>query len=292
MRPRLTPWLTLLVAAGLPLLAIGPVAAGDDDDDSATWPNGSSGEVLKLPGMPAMRLPPGVHIFGSDGRELNIGPAQGLGQSPQFDDGSLAPHHQLPQQPPPEDAATRAAKAKAVRAEALKRAMAPQPTHAALRAEALDTLFKRLAAATDPDEANGISAAIQNVWMQSDSDTASLLMQRAMAAQQDGHLALALALYDKVVTLTPDWAEAWSKRASTRLLGGDFAGATDDLEQVLKLEPRQFSALVALGFVLEKEGLDKRALESFSKALALNPQQPEIQSIVEKLRTEIEGRDI
>ncbi len=291
MRPRLTPWLTLFAAAGLPLLAIGPVAAGDDDD-SATWPDGSSGEVLKLPGMPAMRLPPGVHIFGSDGRELRFGPAQGLGQPPQFDDGSLAPHHQLPQQAPPEDAATRAAKARAARAEALKRAMAPQPTHAALRAEALDSLFKRLAATSDPDEANGISAAIQNVWMQSDSDTASLLMQRAMAAQQEGHLPLALALFDKVVALAPDWAEAWNKRAGTRLLGGDLAGATDDLQHVLKLEPRQFSALVALGFILEKQGLDKRALESFRKALALNPQQPEIQSIVEKLRTEVEGRDI
>ena len=129
--------------------------------------------------MPPMRLPPGVHIFGSDGQELNVGPGQGLSQPPQFGDDSLAPHHQLPQQKPPEDAATRTARAAAARAEALKHAMAPQPTHAALRAEALDALFKRLAAASDPDEASGISAAIQNVWMQSDSDTASLLMQRA-----------------------------------------------------------------------------------------------------------------
>ncbi|QAY94568.1 hypothetical protein CWB41_01435 [Methylovirgula ligni] len=290
MRLRVTSWLTLLAAAGLPLFAIGPVAAGDDD--SPAWPDGSSGEVLKLPGMPAMRLPPGVHIFGSDGRELPIGPGEGLSQPSQFGDGSLAPHHQLPQQLPPEDAATRAAKATAARAEALKRAMAPQPTHAALRAETLDALFKRLAVASDPDEANGISAAIENVWMQSDSDTASLLMQRATVAQQEGHLPLALALYDKVVALAPDWAAAWSKRAGTRLLGGDLAGATDDLQHVLKLEPRQFSALVALGFILEKQGLDKRALESFLKALALNPHQPEIQSIVEKLRSEVEGRDI
>lgn len=291
MRLRLISWLTLLAVAGLPFLAIGPAAAGDDDG-SATWPDGSSGEVLKLPGMPPMRLPPGVHIFGSDGQELNVGPGQGLSQPPQFGDNSLAPHHQLPQQKPPEDAATRTARAAAARAEALKHAMAPQPTHAALRAEALDALFKRLAAASDPDEASGISAAIQNVWMQSDSDTASLLMQRATAAQQEGHLPLALALYDKVVALAPDWAEAWSKRAGTRLLGGDLAGATDDLQQVLKLEPRQFPALVALGFIQEKQGFDKRALESFLKALALNPHQPEIQSIVEKLRTEVEGRDI
>ena len=290
MRLRLSPWQALLAAALLPLLSINRAFAGDDGA-SAPWPDGSSGEVLKLPGMPPMRLPPGIHIFGSDGQELHFGPAQGLGQQP-FDDGSLAPHHQLPQQPPPEDAATRAAKAKAARAEALKRAMAPQPTHAALCAEALDTLFKKLAAARDADEADGIAAAIEHVWSQSDSDTATLLMDRALAAQQGGHLPLSLALLDKVVALEPGWAEAWDKRAGTRLLGGDLSGAADDFQHVLKLEPRQFSALVALGFILEKQGFDRRALEAFRKALALNPQQPEIQSIVEKLRTEIEGRDI
>ncbi|MEW6435884.1 MAG: tetratricopeptide repeat protein [Pseudomonadota bacterium] len=290
MRLRLSPWPLLLAAALLPLLTIGRVFAGDDDG-SAPWPDGSSGEVLKLPGMPPMRLPPGVHIFGSDGHELHFGPAQGLGQQP-YDDGSLAPHHQLPQQPPLESAAMRAAKAKAARVEALKRAMAPQPTHAALRAEALDSLFKRLASAHDADEADGIATAIEHVWSQSDSDTATLLMDRALAAQQGGHLPLALALLDKVVSLEPDWAEAWNKRAGTRLLGGDLTGAADDLQHVLKLEPRQFSALVALGFVLEKQGFDKRALDAFQKALALNPQQPELQSIIEKLRTQIEGRDI
>ncbi len=292
MRARFSPWLFLLAAA-LPLLTSGRVFAGDDGfggPDRAPS-DSSSGEVLKLPGMPPMRLPPGVHIFGSDGQELHFGPAQGLGQPP-LDDGSLAPHHQLPQQPPPENAATRAAKARLARAEALKRAMASQPTQAALRAQALDSLFKKLAAAGDANEANGISIAIEGVWMQCDSDTAGLLMDRALAAQQGGHLPLALALLDKVVSLEPGWAEAWDKRAATRLLGGDLAGATDDLQQALKLEPRHYSALVALGFILEKQGYDKRALESFSKALALNPQQPEIQSIVEKLRTDIEGRDI
>lgn len=292
MRLRLSLWLALLATAvTLPLLTISHVFAGDDDDN-AQWPDGSSGEVLKLPGMPAMRLPPGIHIFGSDGRELHFGPGQGFGQPPSYEDGSLAPHHQLPQQKPPEDAATRAAKVRAARAEALKQAMVPQPTHAALRTQALNSLFKKLAGARDPDEAAAISMAIQHVWMQSDSDTATLLMDRAVAAKQGGQLPLALALLDKVVSLQPDWVEAWNKRAGTRLLCGDLTGATDDLKQVLKLEPRQFMALVALGFIYEKQGFDKRALDSFRKALALDPQQPEIESIVEKLKTDIEGRDI
>jgi tetratricopeptide (TPR) repeat protein len=289
---RFPPW-TLVLAFALPV-AIGPALAGGDDADGAGQapadPN--AGEVLKLPGMPPMPLPPGIHIFGSDGRELQIGPGEGLNGAPPYDDGSLAPHHQLPQQPPPEDAATRAAKIRAARAEALKRAMAPQPTQAALRGQELDSLFKRLAVANDPDEASGIATQIQSVWMQCDSDTAKLLFDRALIAQQAGHLPLALALLNKVVAIEPEWAEAWNKRAATRLLGGDIGGAADDFEHVLQLEPRQFSALIALGFILEKQGFDRRALESFTKALALNPQEPEIKALVEKLKTDIEGRDI
>jgi tetratricopeptide (TPR) repeat protein len=240
--------------------------------------------MLHIPGMPPIRLAPGVHVFGSDGMELN-GPMQGLQSAPS---NGLGIHRQLPKP----DLATREQKLKAAKAEALKRAMAPQPTHAALRAQALDTLFKRLAAASDPEEASGIAAAIEHVWMHSDSDTADLLMARAMAAQLAGHLPLALALYDRIVSLEPGWAEAWNRRATTRFLGDDLGGAVADLERALKLEPRHFSALVAMGFILEKEGFDRRALDAFRKALALNPQQPEIKSIVEKLQTEVEGRDI
>jgi len=47
-----------------------------------------------------------------------------------------------------------------------------------------------------------------------------------------------------------------------------------------------------MGFIFEKQGFDRRALDAFRKALALNPQQPEIKSIVDKLGVEVEGRDI
>jgi len=284
---RLLCWpILILIGACLPAAALdrGIIAAQDDrPQQDQTPPNASSDGFLRLPGMPPVNLPSGVHIFGSDGKEL-FGPMQGIQNEP--------PSVGIPKPLPKQDALTREERAKAAKAKALKEAIAPQPTHAVIRAQALDALFKRLAAAGDPEEASGIVGAIERVWMRSDSDTADLLMARAMAAQQAGHLPLALTLYDKVVLLQPGWAEAWNKRATTRLLGDDLSGAVADLEQVLKLEPRHFSALVAMGFILEKQGFDKRALEAFRKALAVNPQQPEIRSVVDKLQTQVEGRDI
>ncbi len=268
------------------------VAAASDasgvmnDDGGAPSDDGGAADdpstVLQIPGMPPIQLPPGVHVFGPEGQPL-LAPSDHSAGGP-ADPGP--PKRPVIQSQSPEQ------KAKAARAAALKQARAPHATHAALRAQALDALFQRLAGASDADEATGVAAAIERVWMESDSDTANLLMSRALSAQEGGHLPLALTLYDKVLALAPGWAEAWEKRATTRFLGDDLEGAMTDLRKTLQLEPRHFSALVAMGFILEREGRDKDALGAFRKALALNPQQPEIKAIVDKLQVEVEGRDI
>ncbi len=234
-------------------------------------PDGTQGTILRFPGMPPIRVGPDGRILGDGGLRRPSVPRRSGVLTP-----SLSPEQ----------------RAKAAKLEALRRAMAPQKTHAALRTEMLDTLFKRLGKAADADEANGIAVAIQRVWLHSDSATANLLMVRALAALQAGHLPLALTLFDRIIVLQPDWAEAWDKRAATRFLGDDFGGGVADLQQVLKLEPRHFSALVALGFALQREGLDKLALTAFRKSLALDPQQPQIKEIVDKLSIKVEGRDI
>jgi Flp pilus assembly protein TadD len=281
-------WPMLIVAiACLPTAwAIDRAIAASDEDgatqDDAPAPDEPSDNFLRIPGMPPILLPPGVHVFTPGGPQFTDPMDHGEGGP--ADPG--APKRLLTPSLSPEE------RAHAAKAEALKQAMAPHPTHAALRAQALDALFKRLATASDADEATGIASAIERVWMESDSDTASLLMARASAAQEAGHLPLALTLFDKVLALEPGWAEAWDKRATTRFLGDDLNGAMADLQQTLKLEPRHFSALVAMGFIFEKQGFDRRALDAFRKALAVNPQQPEIKAIVDKLGVEVEGRDI
>jgi tetratricopeptide (TPR) repeat protein len=113
-----------------------------------------------------------------------------------------------------------------------------------------------------------------------------------MASIQAQRLPLALSILDRIVAIEPDWAEAWNKRATVRFLADDLDGAMIDLDHVLKLEPRHFGALSGMGFMLQRVGLQKRALEVFRRVLALYPQQPEAQKIVEKLTLEVEGRDI
>jgi len=44
-----------------------------------------------------------------------------------------------------------------------------------------------------------------------------------------------------------------------------------DIQQVLVREPRHFGALAGLGMIMQEVGDDKRALEAFRRALAVNP---------------------
>ncbi|MGH6848454.1 MAG: tetratricopeptide repeat protein [Methylocella sp.] len=185
-----------------------------------------------------------------------------------------------------------APKSGAARALELKKALAPKLAPEAMRKQMLDGLFDRLRNAGDQADAQRVAASIERVWLQSDSDTANLLMQRAMVSMQAGNYPLALSLFGKLVTLEPDWAEAWNQRATTRFLTGDTDGAMADIDRVIKLEPRHFGALAGMGIILQGAGLEKSALEIFNKVLGIYPLEQDIRKLAEKLTLEIDGQDI
>lgn len=160
------------------------------------------------------------------------------------------------------------------------------------RKRILDELFERLAKAQDAEEGAGIAGAIERVWLRSNSDTADLLMGRARAMLQQKEAAVALEILDRLVTLEPDWAEAWRMRANARFLGGDKGGAVEDLGRTLALEPRHFAALMDLGSVLYESGFNKRALEVLRRALDVHPRQPDARTLVDQLAPDVDGRDI
>ena len=177
-------------------------------------------------------------------------------------------------------------------AEQLKKALAPKPTPEAARKKMLDALFERLRQASDPEDAHHIAESIERLWLQSQSDTANLLMQRVTASVMAEQYPLALSLLDRLVALAPDWAEAWNQRATTRFLTGDTDGAMADIDQVIKLEPRHFGALAGMGMILRGAGLNKSALEIFNKVLGIYPLEADIRKLTEKLTLEVEGQDI
>jgi tetratricopeptide (TPR) repeat protein len=166
------------------------------------------------------------------------------------------------------------------------------PKVGADRTRGLDFLFGALKAAPDEVSAKHVEARIWALWMQTPSDTAALLMLRAKAAMDAQKTDVALKLLDAVVRLRPDYVEGWNRRATLYYLKNDYAHSLEDIQQVLIREPRHFGALAGLGMIMQDIGDERRALEAFRKALAVNPHLEKVPELVKTLTEKVEGRDI
>src|SRR6187551_68528 len=155
------------------------------------------------------------------------------------------------------------------------------PKVGADRTRGLDFLFGALKAAPDEASARHVEARI---W--------ALLMLRAKAAMEAKKVDIALKLLDSVVKLRPDYIEAWNRRATLYYLKNDYTHSLEDIRQVLIREPRHFGALAGLGMIMQDIGDEKRALEAFRKALAVNPHLEKVPELVKSLTEKVEGRDI
>jgi tetratricopeptide (TPR) repeat protein len=166
------------------------------------------------------------------------------------------------------------------------------PKVGADRTLGLDFLFGALKVAPDEASARHVEARIWALWMQTPSDTAALLMMRAKAAMDAQQLDVALKLLDAVIKLRPDYVEGWNRRATLYYLQNDYAHSLEDIEQVLVREPRHFGALAGLGMIMQDLGDEKRALDAFRKALAVDPYLEKVPELVKTLSEKVEGRDI
>ncbi|MBE7220627.1 MAG: hypothetical protein INR64_19325, partial [Caulobacteraceae bacterium] len=124
--------LALLVASAF----AGPCRA----DSDAVQPG--VGEVLKIPGMPDVPLPPGMHLNAPRGLPEGMDPSRpdgGMVVGP----GGVIPRNLMP---PPRHAATpKKAPTPEERAAAIRKALAPHPPLAVERRRTLDKLYGQLA---------------------------------------------------------------------------------------------------------------------------------------------------
>ena len=134
-----------------------------------------------------------------------------------------------------------------------------------------DEMFDRLLEAPSDEEAESVALDIWAAWMESGSATVDILMERAVAAQTIGDTEHARALYDRAITIKPDYAEAWHRRATLFVADEHYDEALRDLNEALKHEPRHFGAWFGLGTLLERLGSTEEALEAYREALTIYP---------------------
>jgi len=143
-----------------------------------------------------------------------------------------------------------------------------------------------------PEEARAIEGQIWTLWQASGSDTTDVLLARVDAFLREDASEPAIDLLNEVVSLSPEYAEGWNKRATAFFMRDDYKAALQDVERTLRLEPRHFGAWSGLGTILLAMGEDARALQAYQRALQINPHLKDIAREAERLELTVKGRGI
>ncbi|MGY5801771.1 hypothetical protein ACXHMN_10585 [Rhizobium sp. LEGMi12c] len=153
----------------------------------------------------------------------------------------------------------------------------------------LDNLFTALKRQRDPDQASLIADQINAQLGDSGSATINLLMQWADKAIQDKRNAAAMDYLDQVISLKPDYVEGWNRRATLNFAIGDYRKSMEDINQVLRIEPRHFGALAGMAAILTESGNDAQALRVWDRFLEVYPANRSAQEEAAKLSEKIAG---
>ncbi|MHC4457094.1 MAG: tetratricopeptide repeat protein, partial [Planctomycetota bacterium] len=136
-------------------------------------------------------------------------------------------------------------------------------------------------------EAQIIEVQIWRIWIDSGLDDMNALMEEGARAMTQGRLEEAIAIFDRIVTTLPDFAEGWNKRATAHYLNEDYTASVIDIERTLVLEPRHFGAISGMGLIFLARGDEAGALRAFEEVLKIHPHARGAKARVEELRKKL-----
>ena len=145
------------------------------------------------------------------------------------------------------------------------------------------SLFAALKEESDMYQADGIASQIWDIWIQHEDSQSSALMLRGIQQTNVNDMYGALQTFNRLVEMTPAFAEAWNKRASIHWILGNYDASLRDIEEVLKLEPYHFGALSGRGLVYMDRGDYLLARGSFLTLLEVYPAMPGVRDTVQQL---------
>jgi tetratricopeptide (TPR) repeat protein len=160
------------------------------------------------------------------------------------------------------------------------------------RAKLLRDLYAHLATAADEQAAAPHVEAIERIWLAPGSDTVLALMERALHAASNERPDLALNLLDAVVSIAPDYAEGFNRRAYVFYTLGDRERALGDLRRVLALDPNHFKAIDGFAQIMKDFGDKRAALAAYAKLVSIHPFWPSAQTAHDELKREVEGQGL
>ena len=158
----------------------------------------------------------------------------------------------------------------------------------------LDKLFKQLQT-KEPETALNIEKKIWKIWSTHPSEgrkgyRLSDMLVKGELMMVKKNLNEAIQIFSLIISVDPNWAEAWNKRATALYLSGKYEDSINDIKKVLQLEPRHFGAISGLGLNQIELKNYRKALKSFKKALKIYPTMQSAKKMVSFLNDLIKGQ--
>ena len=169
--------------------------------------------------------------------------------------------------------------------------VAAQAQSPADRRAALDRLLDALKNAPDEQTAAMLETRLQQVWLHAGSPAVTLLLSRGVRSLEAGQPDDAVESFSDAITLQPDVEEAWHQRALARYHAGDTTGAIHDLEETVRLEPRDFSAFRTLADIAAAREDWKGAYAAWQRVMDLDPKTPGGDERLRLLKRKAVGED-
>jgi len=147
----------------------------------------------------------------------------------------------------------------------------------------LPALFKALRDQDDLVRALSESA-IWHVWSRSGDPKVDGLFAIGVEQMNHGQAQAAIDTFTEIISLKPDFAEGWNKRATVYFIIGEYDKSLRDCDEVIKRNPKHWGALSGYGQIYLQLDKPDQALAYFQRALATNPNLQQIEQIIEQLK--------
>ncbi len=132
-------------------------------------------------------------------------------------------------------------------------------------------LFTNLAASPNEMAAAVIARELWMLWRTAPDAKAQDLLDRGMAMRDVFNFPESILILTELIAYCPDYPEGYNQRAFTRYLAQDYQGSLDDIEIVLKAEPKHFGALSGKALVQMNMGQTGQAKLTMIEALKVHP---------------------
>ena len=157
----------------------------------------------------------------------------------------------------------------------------------------IEILLDQLAVVENGDDAILIRKKIWLMWLDGYNDRKiKTKIDTALELFNGGDLEKADRAFSEIIKLEPEYVEGWNRRATLKFLLGDFRGSLDDIQEVLKRQPRHFGAISGSGLIHMHNENFADAYKSYKKLFDIDPHNEDSKRFLPILENKLFGKSL